>query len=414
MMRATGINVALGLAAGYLFGAMATEVMKLLGVAVTTPWLQETIANSDEPQCGFLVIVFHMGTVAVLFAFLLASLTGPSAYRAMGEHRGEVSRAMGHHRGEVSRVMGEHRGEVSRAMGHHRGEVSRAMGEHRGEVSRAMGHHRGEVSRAMGHHRGEVSRAMGHHRGEVSRAMGEHRGEVSRAKALCLAATAALLGLMVSGATVGAIEGKMAETFPIVFIYFVIPLFQISCQMMFLTFMRFCEFNSVVQSSILAIFAVFYPSSLMCVFTVTSTSLGPGLSLTVIILLAALHLLLICPVSSGANCIPCFSLLLTMLAARNVLHDGEFLSINPNVNVTVNTHIVEGIFTGMMGTQLLAVGVGAYLLLSLDIREGGRLMSAGAVAGGWVVWGVVGRTLALLGTWGSLGALLGASGAVGC
>ncbi|XP_048126239.1 uncharacterized protein LOC125311913 [Alosa alosa] len=328
--REDGINVALGLAAGYLFGAMATEVMKILGVAVTTPWLQETIANSDEPQCGFLVIVFHMGTVAVLFAFLLASLTGPSAYRAMG-----------HHRGEVSRDMGEHRGEVSRVMGHHRGEVSRDMGEHRGEVSRDMG---------------------------------EHRGEVSRAKALCLAATAALLGLTVSGATVGAIEGKMAETFHIVFIYFVIPLFQISCQMMFLTFMRFCEFNSVVQSSILAIFAVFYPSSLMCVFTVTSTSLGPGLSLTVIILLAALHLLLICPVSSGANCIPCFSLLLTMLAARNVLHDGEFLSINPNVNVTVNTHIVEGIFTGMMGTQLLAVGVGAYLLLSLDIREGGRLI----------------------------------------
>ncbi|KAG5266370.1 hypothetical protein AALO_G00231210 [Alosa alosa] len=174
--REDGINVALGLAAGYLFGAMATEVMKILGVAVTTPWLQETIANSDEPQCGFLVIVFHMGTVAVLFAFLLASLTGPSAYRAMG-----------HHRGEVSRDMGEHRGEVSRVMGHHRGEVSRDMGEHRGEVSRDMG---------------------------------EHRGEVSRAKALCLAATAALLGLTVSGATVGAIEGKMAETFHIVFIYF--------------------------------------------------------------------------------------------------------------------------------------------------------------------------------------------------
>ena len=322
-MQVTGLAVALGLTTGYLFGGLATEVMKLLGLAVTSPWLQEMTGIPEDDQCGCLVAAFHMGTIAVGFAFLLASLVGPFAYRVLRDQRGAMSRV----------------------------------------------------------------------------------------KALCLAATAALLSLTVAGATLGAIEGKMAEILFYALIYFLIPLFQMLCHIMFLTFMRFCEFNHLVQSTILALFAVFYPSALMCPFLTES---GPGLCLSIVILLAALHFLLICHVSSGTNCIPCFSLLLTMLIARNILHNGRFVSIGPHENMTVSTHIADAIFTGMMGTHLFAVGVGAMLLLSLGVREEGSLVSgAGAVAGGGVVFEAVRRVPVLLGTWGTLGALLGVSGAVG-
>ncbi|XP_062375686.1 uncharacterized protein LOC134063938 [Sardina pilchardus] len=217
----------------------------------------------------------------------------------------------------------------------------------------------------------------------------------SQLKKYCLAAPVGLLGLTITGAALGGVEGYIREFSEIS--YLIWPVVSFLLYMMsrlILHYFVLCHDSILLQVALLALSSASLSPLFLIVLDLTMPAVNPLFIMLPISILFVLPLRAILRTdTSTIHLAPCIILMspITILCG--------FPSIQNSV-IVLTTHI-------------LAVGVGASIHLTLGVTADSSKECAAALVGGSAILGTVQKASDCMGKWGSLGALLGVSGAVG-